>query len=181
LERQYTTTRKIITKQEGREMVFVTTMRILLANCSTEGCPTPPGAINRPLRDAASLPLALLEGFVVDFILTSSILPTPGSMPRRRRPTASRRSEDGGRANGLLARLGYRGHLCTGQQRGEPRFIEQYLLAGRLPEGADLPFMDVSFPDVVQKHSDGKEWEVQMPPWNVTLCPVTLNTMTSIL
>ncbi len=41
--------------------------------------------------------------------------------------------------------------------------------------------MDVLFPNAPQKRSDGKAWEVQMPPWNVTLCPVTLNTLTSIL
>ncbi len=41
--------------------------------------------------------------------------------------------------------------------------------------------MDVLFPYVPQKRSDGKQWEVQMPPWNVTLCPVTLNNLTSIL
>src|SRR5258708_19040843 len=57
--------------------------------------------------------------------------------PIAARPTASKRSEDGDRANGLLDRLGDRGHLCM-EQRAKPRFIEQHLLMRRVPEGADL-------------------------------------------
>ncbi len=44
-----------------------------------------------------------------------------------------------------------------------------------------IPSWTLPFLSTPQKRSDGKEWEVQMPPWNVTLCPVTLNTLTSIL
>ncbi len=41
--------------------------------------------------------------------------------------------------------------------------------------------MNALFPSLLHIRSDERQWEVQMPPWNVTLCPVTSHTLTSIL
>ena len=37
--------------------------------------------------------------------------------------------------------------------------------------------MNALFPSLLHKRSDGKQWEVQLPPWNVTLCPARFVTV----
>src|SRR2546425_10318237 len=53
-------------------------------------------------------------------------------------PAPGRGSESMGRDSGLLSGLGWRGSLEVGQQPIKPDFIEEHLLAGRVPERTHL-------------------------------------------
>src|SRR5713101_3000827 len=104
---------------------------------------------DHPLREQVQFPLAPIEARHIRRVTPIDAWPAPG-----------RRSESVGSDTGLLSGLGCRGSLYVGQQPTKPCFIEEHLLASRLPERTNLLCLTPQRPGLALNGEDYELFEV---------------------
>ena len=112
----------------------------------------PAALLHHPLGEQVQFPLAPIEARDGERVAPIEAWPAPGS-----------RSESvgwWGSSTGLLCGLGCRGSLYVGQQPTKPCFIEEHLLAGRLPESTSLLCLTPERPDLALDSEDHELFEV---------------------